>query len=332
MSDVIADRLPPSELRHAVDELLVGVSLRELRHAAEGLSLAYRSRGHVGRSASATWTSLDRLAYVATRMPATYRAAAAVLRELRARCPDLRIDSLLDIGSGPATSLWAGWSELDEMVRATLIEPDPAMSALAQRLVMGSSLAARVDATWLTRGVECLETVSAHDLVVAGYVLAELDDRQREVMVDGAWTACRGAVALIEPGSTAGFHRIIEARDRLIAHGATIVAPCPHARPCPLPPDDWCHFGVRLNRTAVQRRLKQAALAYEDEKFAYVIASRGTGSPAPARVIRRPSSVAGRVTLQLCGQGGLCEETVTRRRQDAYRQARKVRWGDSWDA
>ena len=324
---MIADRLPPLELRRAVDEAIRGVGLNALRAAADRLSAAYR--GHAPRPAGAR-NDIDRLAYAAARMPATYHAASAVLRELRHRCPALRVESMLDIGSGPATCLWAAWSELDELSRATLIEPDPAMVALGTRLLRGARLAARVDAVWWTGDTGRLAAAPAHDLVVAGYLLGELDAAGRRQVVDDGWKASRGAFAIIEPGSAAGFRRVLEARDRLIAAGARIVAPCPHAAACPLPPDDWCHFAARLNRTALQRGLKRGALAYEDEKYAYVAAVRDAGAPAPGRVIRRPRLAPGRVTLRLCRTDGLRDETVERTRRADYRAARKTRWGDAW--
>lgn len=325
------DGLPPLELRQAVDAAVRGVSLRALRAAAERLSAAYRSGGAASVRRAGAGVDVDRLAYVAARMPATYRAASAVLRELRVRRPRLRIASLLDVGSGPATCLWAAWSEFGELARATLIEPDMAMAALGGRLTQGSSLTSRVDVTWRAADAGELATAPAHDLVVAGYLLGELPEERRGRMIDEAWAAARRAVVIIEPGSADGFRRILEARDRLIAAGASIAAPCPHAGCCPMPPGDWCHFAARLNRTALQRRLKGGALAYEDEKHAYVAAVRDAGSPAPARVVRRPRTAPGRVTLRLCRPDGLRDETVTRTRRAEYRAARKAAWGDGWE-
>ncbi len=329
MDHVIADRLPPPELRRAVDEAVRGVGLNALRAAAERVSAAYR--GCPPRPAT-TGHDIDRLAYAAARMPATYRAAATVLREFRLRCPALRVESLLDIGSGPATCLWAAWSELDELRRATLIEPDPAMVALGTRLLRGAAPAARVDTVWWTGDSSRVAAAPAHDLVVAGYLLGELDAARRRQVVDDGWRASRGAFAIVEPGSAAGFRRVLEARARLIAAGARIVAPCPHAAACPLPADDWCHFAARLNRSALQRGLKRGALAYEDEKYAYVVAVRGAGTPAPARVVRRPRLAPGRVTLRVCRPDGLHDETVERTRRGDYRAARKTRWGDAWQS
>ena len=71
-------------------------------------------------------------------------------------------------------------------------------------------------------------------------------------------------------------------------------------------------------------------MAYEDEKYAYVVATRGAGGPSAARVIRRPQLAPGRVTVQLCRPEGLREETVTRRNREAYRASRKLQWGDSY--
>ena len=327
---MIDDRLPPPDLRRALDGATSEVKLAELRQAARRLSASYRG-GRDARSPEPTWTDVDRLAYAGARMPATYRAALAVLQELRSRCPDLRVVSLLDIGSGPATSLWAAGSVFDELSHATLVEPDAGMVALGQRLLVGSALAARVDTTWHTGTADNLPRDRSHDLVVAGYLLAELGEDQREAVVDGAWQACGGAVVFIEPGSVEGFRHVIDGRRRLLELGATVVAPCPHECPCPLPSDDWCHFAARLNRTPLQRQLKGGALAYEDEKYAFVAATRGSGAPSSARVIRRPRLGPGHVTLNVCAQDGLRELTVTRSHRDDYRRARKVRWGDSWD-
>ncbi len=327
---MIADRLPPLELRRAVDEAIRGVSLNALRGAADRLSAAYRGGGPPGSRRAGARSEIDPLAYAAARMPATYHAVSAALRELRIRCPALRIESMLDVGSGPATCLWAAWSAFDELARATLIEPDPAMVALGRRLLRGAQPAARVDTVWWAGDAGRLAAAPAHDLVVAGYLLGELDAARRRQVVDDGWTASRGAFAIIEPGSAAGFRRVLEARDRLIARGARIVAPCPHAAACPLPPDDWCHFAARLNRTALQRGLKRGALAYEDEKYAYVVAARAVGARAPARVVRRPRLAPGRVILRLCGTDGLRDETVERTRRADYRAARKTRWGDAW--
>ena len=327
---MIADRLPPLELRRAVDEAIRGVSLNALRAAADRLSAAYRGCAPRSPRLPDAGSEIERLAYAAARMPATYQAASAVLQELRSRCPALHVESVLDVGSGPATCLWAAWSELDGLARAPLIEPDPAMVALGSRLLRGAQLAAQVDTVWWTGDAGRLAAAPAHDLVVAGYLLGELDPARRRQVVDDGWTAARGAFAIIEPGSAAGFRRVLEARDWLIARGARIVAPCPHAAACPLPPDDWCHFAARLNRTALQRGLKRGVLAYEDEKYAYVVAVRGAGAPAPARVVRRPRLAPGRVTLRLCRTDGLRDETVERPRRADYRAARKTRWGDAW--
>lgn len=277
------------------------------------------------------WETVDYLAYAAARMPATYQATAAVYREIQTRCPGLSVNSLLDVGAGPATGLWAAWTAFDELRSATLVESDRGMVELGKELTSGAELIRRVATTWHTIDIDRFEPApSSHDLAVASYVLAELDDERRRKLVDLAWDASRGVVALIEPGSRRGYLHVMEARDRLIELGARIIAPCPHAQPCPLPADDWCHFGVRLNRTAMQRRLKAGALAYEDEKYAFVVATKALGAPAASRVLRRPQIGPGRVTLRLCRIEGLAEEMVPRSRREAYRAARKTRWGDSW--
>lgn len=143
------------------------------------------------------------------------------------------------------------------------------------------------------------------DLVTVSYVLKELTEADRAVVVDAAARAATGAVVIIEPGTPDGYARVIEARDRLIAAGFQVAAPCPHSAACPIVPGtDWCHFSARVARSSLHRQVKGGSLAYEDEKFAYVAATRFDPTPAEARVIRKPQTRKGQVLLDLCESKG----------------------------
>ena len=172
------------------------------------------------------------------------------------------------------------------------------------------------------------------DLVTVSYVLGELSPEAQRQLVDTA-AAAGGVVAIVEPGTPAGYARILAARTRLIESGRVIVAPCPHQAACPMPPGkDWCHFGERVNRSALHRRVKDADLSYEDEKYSYVVAARpeivaaGTHEPQ-SRVLRRPVQRKGMVQLHLCEPDGTINDKVmTKRHGTAYKQARDTSWGN----
>ena len=168
------------------------------------------------------------------------------------------------------------------------------------------------------------------DLVLASYVLGELDQRGFAAVVLRAWSSAAGAVALIEPGTPAGYGRVIAARSLLIGNGAVTVAPCPHDTACPLVGDDWCHFAVRLPRNEAHRAVKGVSRGFEDEKFSYAVVSRGGQvERAAARIIRPPLVRSGHVHLDVCETNGIARRIVARRDKDAYRAARRLGWGDA---
>ena len=169
--------------------------------------------------------------------------------------------------------------------------------------------------------------------MVAAYVLGELDDGARTRVVEAAWAAADVAFVAVLPGSTDGYRTMLEVREQLQSLGALVVAPCPHDGRCPLldtHDGDWCHFATRVSRASLHRRLKQGRLPYEDEKFTYVVGTRGRGSPARARVLRRPVFGDRQVVLTLCGPDGLVGKRIPRSRKEVYRRARKIGWGDAW--
>jgi ribosomal protein RSM22 (predicted rRNA methylase) len=133
---------------------------------------------------------------------------------------------------------------------------------------------------------------------------------------------------IVEPGTPAGWQRVLAARSQLIEAGAHVIAPCPHAHACPLQPPDWCHFAQRVARSRVHRHTKRTDVPWEDEKFSYLAVSRQPATAAAARVIGRPRKGSGRVTLKLCRPDGSAgEQLFSRRDGEAFRRAWRSDWG-----
>ena len=315
----------PASLREAVDRALQGVPAAELARAAEALSSRYRAerrdgRRHVDDDAAA-------LAYLATRLPATYAAIGASLAALAETCPGFAPRSLLDVGAGPGTAFRAvaeRWPRLEE---ALLVEESPVMRRWGERLAAGTALA-RI--AWLVADIRrSLLDSGPRDLVVLAYVLDELEPGQRPALIERLWALTGEVLLLVEPGTPAGWQRILAARAQLLAAGAAIAAPCPHAAACPLEPPDWCHFARRLPRSRAHRRAKGATVPWEEEKFIYLAVARQAAALAQARIIAPPRAATGHVRLKLCLASGKMEMRVISRREGSlYRQARGAGWGD----
>jgi ribosomal protein RSM22 (predicted rRNA methylase) len=314
-------------LRAAVAREYAGLGGLALERASADLSRAYRSE-----AAPPRLSPEQRLAYAAVRLPATFAAVHAALCELRARRPQARVERVLDLGAGPGTAAWAAAAVFDELRAVTCLERDSGLAALGRRLASAAPHAALRDASWIEADLERAGDPGRHDLVIASYVLGELSAPAVARLVDVARAASGGALVLVEPGTPGGFARVLQARARLLSAGARLLAPCPHEQACPLEGRDFCHFAARVSRSAEHRRAKGGALGYEDEKFAYVaVACDGQGSPAPARLVRRPLARGGHVVLDLCAHTGLRRETVGRRAGESYRRARRAEWGDAWE-
>ncbi len=328
------------ELRGALAGLLDGLPPRQAAGAVERLITHYR--GKVPTGAPVLRDRADVVAYAAYRMPATFEAVRAALGALADRAPGFDPADHLDVGGGTGAAVWAAagiWGDGGERTRATTVL-DWAEPALALgRELAGTSRSAALRATeWRRARIAPGGELPAADLITVSYVLNELTEDARHGLVDAAAASGR-AVVIVEPGTPAGYERIIEARGRLIDAGLRVLAPCPHGDTCPIEPgSDWCHFAARVGRSSLHRRVKGGSLAYEDEKFSYVAAVRPevAGTAAGARIVRRPQIRKGQVLLDLCAgpdarRGGLRRETVTKRHGPAYRAARDADWGQEWD-
>ncbi len=319
----------PKSLRRAVDRVLSGVPLAELAAAWAALSQRYREERDDGKRRVAS--EREAFAYLATRLPATYAAVRASFAAVAAARPDFAPKALLDIGAGPGTVLWAAadcWPNLDN---ALLIEANPIFRTCGEELAEQAQLP---QASWRIADVaaDTVDDWAPRDLVAAAYVLNELAENARQSIVQRLWRATAETLVIIEPGTPAGWQGILAARRQLIASGAQVIAPCPHAQACPLQPPDWCHFAQRIARSRLHRQTKGGEVPWEDEKFSYVAVSRVPGARANPRVIARPRKGRGRVTLKLCRPDGSAGETLFSRRDGAsFKRAARCDWGSSLD-
>ncbi|HEX7128313.1 MAG TPA: small ribosomal subunit Rsm22 family protein [Thermodesulfobacteriota bacterium] len=316
----------PDALREAVDRALEGVPLPPLARAAAALSRRYRAEVRDGTPHVAD--DLSARAYLATRLPATYAAVRASLAAVAEARPDFAPRTVLDVGAGPGSALWAAaacWPGLEE---AVLIEGSAVMRGFGERLSAAAPVA-RV--AWRPDdAVAGLPDLAPRDLVLLAYVLGELPPEARGRLVDRLWSLAADTLLIVEPGTPAGWTRVLAARDRLIAAGAHVLAPCPHAARCPVSPPDWCHFARRVARSRVHLRAKGAAAPWEDEKYIYVAVSRRPGIVPEARIVAPRRSGGGHVRLKLCRRDGAAAERLVRRRDgDAFRTARRLDWGDA---
>jgi ribosomal protein RSM22 (predicted rRNA methylase) len=307
----------PAAQRERIEDALFGVSRSALAERAARLSPGYRADGQPAPDRDAA-PAVDALAYVAVRAPATFAAVRAVLGEIGVGWPAFAPASMLDVGAGPGTASWAAadtWPSIESFVR---LERDAEFVELGRRLTDGGD--------WRTIDVTMTGHWPTADLVVLAFVTTEVADPA--AVVRRAYDATDEVLVVVEPGTPAGFRRLLEIRRVLLEARATLLAPCPHADDCPLGGDEWCHFSQRLARSRVHREVKRASAPWEEERYCYLAFTRNSEDRrVGARVLSAPRVSKGEVALDLCTTTGLERRVVRRRDRKAYDAAKRLRWG-----
>ncbi|MGO9231394.1 MAG: small ribosomal subunit Rsm22 family protein [Bryobacteraceae bacterium] len=302
-------QLPP-RVRAAIEQRAEEVGLAALKPAAAALSDAYRAGAPPLLLGSAERVA----AYLVARMPATYSAARAVLRETHRLLGDREVSSVLDVGAGGGAASLAALEEYPEAA-VTLVDRDRRLLDAAREWLPR----ARLFGEDVTRAL----MIETHDLVLLVYSAGEIGASSLARL----WQAARVALVLIEPGTPQGFALVRSARSALLAEGANMIAPCPCAGTCPIVSPDWCHFAARVERSSLHRRVKGGMLGYEDEKYSYVALAREPVEPAAARIVGRPRHHPGLVEIPTCTPEGLTTVRASKRDRDRFRAARHAQWG-----
>lgn len=325
---MITDLPPP--LRQAADALLQGVARKGVAERARAISERYRAGGG---SAAVVTSEADAIAYALTRLPATYAADLRAMVETAETAPDFAPRSLLDAGAGPGGAAWAALEVWPSVERSVRLDSNTAFLDLAERLAEQGPPSLK-GAERLRADLTAAGDWPQAELVVASYALAEIPDTRQAAVIEALWRSAQGFLLVIEPGTPAGWARILAARDVVLGEGATVLAPCAHEAPCPLSPPDWCHFVQRLNRSRDHRLAKGGEVPFEDEKFIYLAAAR-PGVMAAARVSRilaPPKAGKPGIEFKLCTPQGTAERRfVGKRDKAAHAAARRLDWGDRLD-
>jgi ribosomal protein RSM22 (predicted rRNA methylase) len=325
----------PAPLEAAIAEALRSLPSSQWISAAQRLSTHYRtpraSKEPLNNPQSAI-RNPQSLGYAALVLPAAYAqlhgALAATLPFLP---PDFHPTTLLDLGSGPGTALWAAVDHFPSLTTLTAYEREPAFIDLARRLASASDHPALRAAHFhqITLSGPLPQHAPQYDLVIIGHVLNELDEPTRHTLVASAWEHCSGLLLIVEPGTSAAFPVVRAARDHLLQLGAHTIAPCAHDNPCPLQ-NDWCHFPQRLNRPTFQRRAKEASAGWEEAKFSYAAMSRfPKATPIWGRLIHQPHLTKVYAQLTVSSTEGIVRPRIPKRDRPAYRAASDLKWGDA---
>jgi len=276
-------------------------------------------------------------AYLLLWWPVSYAQGSSVFGELvggvRGR--------VVDLGCGPGplacAALDAGAAEviaLDRSARAV-----EALGAIAG------------DEPRLARRVISLDEnipreVDGADLVLLGHVVNELwgDDakglERRAAFLDGILRrlAPGGRLVVIEPALRETSRALLAVRDRLVAGGAVIHAPCLYRGACPAlaRESDWCHAERAWDPPALVDELSRAARLHKESlKMTYlVLGAPGSAWPAPPsgrlfRIVSEPLDEKGRARRIGCGPEGRVALTLpTKRVSDATRAFLDLARGD----
>lgn len=182
-----------------------------------------------------------------------------------------------------------------------------------------------------TAGGRPLADVSAAspDVLLVSHVLGELDARGRAALRALADRSRR--VVLVEAGDRRTARRLSELRDELLPD-FHVVAPCPHAGPCPaLTGDgDWCHFFAPPPPEVFTdgewvRTARAVGFDLRALPFAFVALAREPApvSPPGNRVLGRPRIRSREAVVHVCVPGEVRTVAVGKRDDAATFRALK---------
>ena len=272
-------------------------------------------------------TDAEHMAYLLTRMPATYAVATQIFNELYNMDYPTPLESLLDLGTGTGSILWAAME--NNITEVIAVDHDQKMIELAKKLASYNNNAFWGNVTWQLSYLMNKMDAEPKDIVTLSYVLIEQNDAIRNEILEQSWSLAKQVIIIIEPGTRKGYESCLSARDFFIKKGGFIAAPCSHHGVCPIKGNDWCHFSKRIDRSFWQKSFKQGVLGYEDEAYSYLIVTKIPVSRNGNKVLKPPLKKSGHIIFELCAPNNIKEAIVTKKQGNLFKLAKKAKWGQT---
>ena len=174
-----------------------------------------------------------------------YGACHQIFHQLKNRIPDYLPKSILDVGTGPGTALWAAKHHLPSLNSSIGVDISSDMLELARKMHQHQSFT-DFESDWQRQ----FKPSTTHDIVSCAFTLSEIPSEiVRKSFIKSLWDATKDVLILVERGNPFGSDLINEAREHIIKiqEPLHILAPCPHEKTCPM---KWCHFGQRVRLTS----------------------------------------------------------------------------------
>jgi len=243
-------------------------------------------------------------AYLLFYWPVSYAQARSVLGEL-GRKPG----RVLDVGAGPAPLAFAAHDA--GATRLVALDRSRPALAVAARLAAAHGIALET-IPWVPKDPL---PEGPFDTIVVGHLLNELPAAEAEALCNALLDrlAPNGDLVLIEPALRETSRRLLGLRDRLVAGGIVVKAPCLFRGGCPalVRESDWCHAERPLVAPQLVAELARAAALHRDSvKMTYLIlAAPGSSWPGPAtgpvfRMVSEQLPEKGKTRLFGCGPDG----------------------------
>ena len=207
--------LPPA-LQNGIDDLVRGIEPPALERAARALSDAYRAGGDPASRAARS--AIDVAAYLSTRAPATYAAVAEVGRQIGLARPGWQPVSVSDLGAGPGIASWAAVETWPGITAVACVEAEHEMIRAGKKLATNAPESLRT-ASWIT--ADASGTTTQADLVIVSYLIGELEPATVAGFIRHAWEQTSDTLVIVEPGTTAGYERILAARSAVLEAGGS---------------------------------------------------------------------------------------------------------------
>lgn len=314
----------PQELEQAIENEIKDIKLSELKNEAEKLSNRYLNEERTGKTLLSK--EIEAWAYSIMRMPATYGAIFTVLKNTLNIIKNNKFKTLLDIGSGTGASIWSVQEQL-EIEKIVCLEREEAMRKIGQSLLKYNEK--QIDVEWINKDITKEDLPNA-DIITMSYVINELSEKNRKLLIEKLLKLDSKIILIIEPGTPEGFKNIKLIQEMALNNGKYIIAPCTSQQVCKLPENDWCHSIVRMERTKIHKILKNAELSYEDEKFSYIVISKDKYNLPESRILRHPIIEKGKITVKLCTKGNIEKKIITKKDKENFKKVKKKNCGDEF--